>query len=69
MKRYASELEFIGQVKKDGSGIEEVTPEFIRSMTENPLVRNDKFKLKRLSLSHETYLAFNFNVFVVKLKK
>lgn len=69
MKKYAHELKFIGQVKRDGSGIKEVDPEFIKSMTENPLVKNDKFKLKRLSLSHDTYLAFNFNVFVVRVKE
>ena len=62
MKRKAHELIFISQIKRDGSGTEEVSPEYLKCMID------DDFELHSLSLSQKTYIAFNFNAFVVKLK-
>lgn len=68
MKRKAHELIFISQIKRDGSGVEEVTPEYLKCMLENPISKDEDFELRCLSLSNKTYIAFNFNAFVVKLK-
>lgn len=57
MKRKAHELIFISQIKRDGSGVEEVK-----------YIPDGIFKLRCLSLSQKTFIAFNFNAFVVKLK-
>lgn len=62
----ASDLIFIGQIKRDGSGIVPVSEKYIKMMSENKFVGD--FKLRRLSITEDTYIAFNFNVFVVKLK-
>lgn len=57
MKRKAHELIFISQIKRDGSGVEEVK-----------YIPDGIFELRYLSLSQKTFIAFNFNAFVVKLK-
>lgn len=57
MKRKAHELIFISQIKRDGSGVEKVK-----------YIPDDVFELRCLSLSQKTFIAFNFNAFVVKLK-
>lgn len=65
MKATAKELEFISQIKRDGSGVIEITNidlEYFR-------LYNDKFDLYCLSKTHETFIAHGFNSFVVKLKK
>ena len=60
MERYGKELEFISQINRDGSG---TTP--LGDMS-----HNDKtiFDLRSLSLSKKTYIATEFNAFVVRLK-
>jgi hypothetical protein len=68
MNKLASELEFISQIKRDGSGVTKVKKSYIKAMFENPLMKNELFELHHLSLSQKTYIAFNFNVFVVKIK-
>ena len=68
MKRKAHELEFISQIKRDGSGTEKVKENYLNEMLENPLMKDEYFKLHRLSLSENTFIAINFNAFVVKLK-
>lgn len=62
----ASDLIFIGQIKRDGSGIVPVEESYLKAMLENSLMGD--FRLRRLSITEDTYIAFNFNVFVVKLK-
>ena len=65
MKATAHELEFISQIKRDGSGVIEITNidlEYFR-------IYNDKFDLYCLSITHKTFIAHGFNSFIVKLKK
>lgn len=67
MKKLASELIFISQIKRDGSGVKKVSKAYQKSMIENRLM-NTPFELHRLSMTEETFIAFNFNCFVVKIK-
>jgi hypothetical protein len=68
MKKFARELEFISQIKRDGSGTKKVSKGYLKAMLTNPLMKDDPFKLKCLSITEKTYIAFNFNAFVVRLK-
>ena len=58
-----SELEFISQINRDGSGVTKVKGEYSHYM------RNDTFNINCLSLSQKTYIASGFNSFVVRFKK
>ncbi len=69
MEKKAHELEFISQIKRDGSGTVKVRKSYLKSMLENPLMKDEYFRLHRLSLTEDTFIAFNFNAFVVKVKK
>lgn len=69
MKKKPKQLEFISQIKGDGSGTVPVTDKTLKFMLENPLQNNEKLKLTSLSLSNKTYIASGFNSFVVRLKK
>jgi hypothetical protein len=69
MKKFARELIFISQINRDGSGTTPVKPDYLRAMLENKLMKDEPFKLKCLSMTEKTYIAFNFNAFVVKLKE
>ena len=68
MKKYAHQLIFISQIKRNGSGTVKVEPDYLKEMLENPLMKKEKFTLKCLSLSERTFIAFSFNAFVVRLK-
>ncbi len=68
MEKKASELDFISQIKRDGSGTFKVPDDYLKSMLENPLMKDDLFELRRLSITEGTYIAMGFNSFVVKLK-
>lgn len=68
MKKKAHELEFISQIKRDGSGTFPVPESYLKSMHENKLMKDSDFELHRLSISENTWVAFNFNAFVVKVK-
>ena len=65
---FARELIFISQIKRDGSGTVPVPEDYLKSMLENPLMKDEPFYVRRLSLSEDTYIAMAFNSFVVKLK-
>lgn len=69
MKAKASELIFISQIKRDGSGTKKVSKKYLKTMLENPLMIDNFFELHHLSLSEKTFIAINFNAFVVKLKQ
>ncbi len=64
----AHELEFISQIKRDGSGTIKVPKSYLKCMLENPLCKDEDFDIRILSLSNKTFIASNFNSFVVKLK-
>ena len=68
MKKKAHELIFISQINRDGSGTSRVKKSYLKAMLENTLMKDSYFELHRLSLSEDTFIAFNFNAFVVKLK-
>jgi hypothetical protein len=68
MKKYARELEFISQINRDGSGVSKVPDDYLKAMLENPLMKDELYELNCLSITHGTYIATNFNSFVVKLK-
>jgi len=63
MKKKGSELEFLSLIGRDGTSIYPARKSFIAMM------QNETFKLERLSLSQDTYIAFNMSVFTVKIKK
>lgn len=58
-----SDLIFISQINRDGSGAKKVPEKYVDFM------KNDDFKLIRLSITYDTYIAANFNLFVVKIKR
>lgn len=64
MKATAKELEFISQIKRDGSGTKKISKELL-----NSLFYRDEFDLYCLSKTKETFIAHGFNSFIVKLKK
>jgi hypothetical protein len=65
----AYELEFISQIKRDGTGVSKVSKSYLKCMLENPLCKDEDFDIRILSLSEKTFIASNFNSFVVRLKE
>jgi len=64
MEKKGKELTFISQINRDGSGTDiNISKEYIDMM------QNDVFKVFHLSLSEKTFIAIEFNSFVVKLKE
>ncbi len=61
----AKELIFISQIERDGSGVKPVPEKYINFM----IKEDEYFDLIRLSITEKTYIASNFNLFVVKLKR
>ena len=68
MKKKAHELEFISQIKRDGSGTIKVKKSYLKAMLENSLMKDEDFELHCLSLTEKTFIAFNFNAFVVRVR-
>jgi hypothetical protein len=68
MKKKAHELEFISRINRDGLGTTKVKKSYLKAMLENPLMKDEDFELHRLSSSEKTFIAFNFNAFVVRVK-
>lgn len=68
MKKKAHQLEFISQIHRDGSGTSKVKESYLKSMLENTLMKDEDFELHCLSLTEKTFIAFNFNAFVVRLR-
>lgn len=58
-----SRLEFISWIKRDGSGTEPITEDYLK------ILQDEKFEVNCLSLSQNTHIASGFNSFVVKIKK
>lgn len=62
--RKGSELIFISQIKRDGSGLKKrIGKKYLE------ILHTETFKMNRLSISEDTWIACGFNSFVVKLKK
>ena len=68
IKKTAKDLKFISQINKDGSGTTLVSDLYLKSMLENPLMKDELFELHCLSMTEKTFIAFNINVFVVQIK-
>ena len=62
MTKSGKELDFISQIKRDGSGTCKVTKAHVK------VLENEKFVINRLSLTEDTFIASGFNSFVVRLK-
>lgn len=62
MKVYGKDLIFISRILRDGSGTELVNDD-------KKYLDDERFKVLRLSITYDTYIANGFNSFVVKLKK
>lgn len=64
MEKLGRDLIFISQINRDGSGTDtNISKDYINMM------RDDVFKIFHLSLSEKTFIAIEFNSFVVKLKE
>ncbi len=64
MAKFGKELIFISQINRDGSGVNtDISERYIEMMSD------DLFHLTHLSLSEKTFIASEFNSFVVKLKE
>jgi hypothetical protein len=68
MEKFAHELEFISQIKRDGSGTKKVSKSYLKTMLTNKFCKDEPFNLICLSLTEKTFIASGFNSFVVKLK-
>jgi hypothetical protein len=68
MKKKAKELEFISQIKPDGSGVTKIKKKYLKYVLESSLMKDQYYELHQLSLTHKTFVAINFIAFVVKLK-
>lgn len=62
-QKSGADLEFISQIKRNGSGTEPIEPDYLE------MLQKEKFSLTCLSLTEGTYIASGFNSFVVKMKK
>jgi hypothetical protein len=69
MKKKAHELEFISLINRTGSGTKKVPKSYLKAMLENPLMKDEEFKMTCLSLSEKTWIATAFNSFVVRIKE
>ena len=67
MKKYTGkQLQFISQIKRDGSGVVDVRG--VDLGYTKTLMDAETFELYPLSKTKGTYIAFGFNAYVVKLK-
>ena len=62
MKKLGKDLDFISLIKRDGSGTKKVKKKLIE------LIQEDNFKVNRLSITENTFIASGFNSFVVRIK-
>ena len=68
MRLEAKNLIFISKILRDGSGVEPCTEADNLKLTEGEYTKNELYDLLHLSITQETYIAKNTNVYVVKLK-
>ena len=66
MKVKGSELIFISLIHANGLGV--TVMDNTELVLPNQRWYNEEFELKRLSLTHDTYIAHNMSTYVVKLK-
>lgn len=63
MRKKGSELEFISRINRDGSGTTPVDDSF------TDFVQDTDFKMIRLSMTEDTWIATYVNAYVVRIKK
>ena len=68
LRKKAEDLIFISQVDKDGFGTSPVPESYLKAVIENSLMKDEYYELHSLSITNGTYIAMNFNTYVVKLK-
>jgi hypothetical protein len=64
MKKHPKKLQFISRIAYDGLSVMPVTESQIANMETLP----HTYELRPLSITEQTYLAFNVATYVVKLK-
>lgn len=57
-----SKLDFISQINRDGSGTIPVSETYLK------LLQKDNFRMQCLSITAKTWIASDFNSFVVRIK-
>ena len=62
MKVKGSELVFVSWIKRDGNGTSDVSKEEMKHLN------NTVFHLNSLSITNKTYIACEFNSYVVRLR-
>ena len=68
VRKKANELIFISQVDRDGLGTSSVPESYLKAVIENSLMKDEYYDLHSLSITNGTFIAINFNSYVVKLK-
>ncbi len=68
IQKFPHELEFISQINRDGKGVSEVSQSFLKACETNSLMKNELYDLYCLSVTEGTFIAQNFNSYVVKIK-
>ena len=68
VRKKANELIFISQVDRDGLGTSPVPESYLKAVIENSLMKDELYELHSLSITNGTFIAINFNAYVVKLK-
>lgn len=63
MKKQGEELIFISRIQRDGKGVY-----LIEDLDSVEHCQSETFRLIPLSMTEKTFIASNFNVYVVKLK-
>lgn len=65
----AHELEFISIINRDGKGVSEVPQSYLDAVANNSLMKDEDYDLHAISITEGTFVAFNFNAYIVKIKK
>lgn len=68
MRLEAKNLIFISRILRDGSGVVPCTEADNVKLTEGEYTKLELYNLLSLSITEETYIAQNFNVYIVKIK-
>lgn len=69
LRKKAEDLIFISQVNRDGLGTSSIPESYLKAVIENSLMKDELYDLHSLSITNGTFIAMNFNAYVVKLKQ
>ncbi len=65
LKKFACDLEFISRIERDGKSVTPVDEKTLKTLK----YQNEEFEVRCLSMSEETFIASNFNSYIVKIIK